>query len=162
MKASECITQNKYMITDEGDVICFFGEQDQTKGAFTLPLSDESDLQKTMKVTKQVLYDSVHSSQKQFVEKYEENFSAKSPLSAVQYFRILRSYVVDEKIPIPKKSKKSSTVTKDKSVSKGSRKDQVAQYLIQGIKSPTEIANRIGTNAGYVSRLIKQINESNT
>lgn len=158
MNAQKLIENNSHFVTDEGDVIC------NTPGiAITLPISEDSEINKSLKLTEQIVSDVVKMTKSKFVEKYEHEFDKDSSLTCLQYYRKVKQWIVDEKVPLSKsksKKPKSKNNKTDKSVKKGSRKDQVAELLSSGMTSPTKIANKLGTNAGYVSRLIKQINES--
>lgn len=51
--------------------------------------------------------------------------------------------------PLPQKKEKKSG---------GSRKDEIRELLLSGMRSPAEIAGKLNTNASYVWRLIKEIN----
>jgi transposase len=157
---SKSISQNSYMITDEGNVIGFFdvGEEG-SKGAHTILIGEDTEIVKSMSVTKQVIYDAVHKSKSQFSDKYSSEMNKQAPLTAKQYYDALRSYIVDNKTPIPKKSTKAKTskAQPKASGSKLTRKDQVRQLLDQGTTSSSKIAEELCTNASYVARLVKQI-----
>lgn len=47
----------------------------------------------------------------------------------------------------------------DQTLKVGSRKEQVSELLTQGTTSPKVIADILGTNASYVQRLIKEIQQ---
>lgn len=164
MKAIQCILNKGYMITDEGDVVCYFSDG-ESKISFTIPISDQSEIQQTLKVTEQIIFDSVHMTKSQFVVKYGDKFSSSSKLTTIQYYNALRAFIVDEKVAVGKGTKKSNNTSTTVSAAivevdqKLTRKQQVMQLLDQQITSPSQIAELLQTNAGYVSRLIKQIHE---
>lgn len=163
MTAEENIKNKAYYIADDGDVVCLF-KQGTSSGAFILGLSSEPLIISSIKVTEDVVYDCVHLTKAQFSKKH--SLLEKAPLTIGDVFHQIRSFIVDEKVPIPKKrskgtrSKRINTQVSDDV--KMSRKDQIKQILNDGERSPSKIAKMLDTNAGYVSRLIKQIeNEIN-
>ncbi len=149
MNILKAIRDDKFFVDDDKDVIC-------TDNRYTsvLGISGYPHVTSTIDITKKVISDAYYLHKNQFVEKYEEHLLPKAPLTVRQLFMTLRNIIVDEKMSVKSKDKEDK-------VKKGNRIEQVRNLMNCGITSPNEIAKQIGTNAGYVSLLIKKINEQN-
>jgi len=167
MEILEFIQQDKYFIADDNSVICTNNQM-----SITIDVGGYyPEIVQSLDVTKEMINDACFMSVSQFTKKYSDKVKPNNPLSSKMVFHSLRDLIVDEKMPVYKRKKKSKktksirekkptyVVVDDPSGQKPmTRKEQVNYYLQLGIESATEIANLIGSNPSYVSQLIKKIN----
>jgi hypothetical protein len=157
--------KNKAFFVSDGDVVCL------GKGTASIVAFDQNDprITQSIELTEGVIYDSIYSKKIAFCEKYASKIKEGATLSIEEVYYSIRQVIVDEKLPIPKKgSNKPKTLPGGKSlgfkpdhvIKIGSRKDQIKELMNKGMTSPSEIAKSLGTNASYVQRLIKEIDEA--
>jgi len=156
MNILEAIQDEKHYVADDGNVVV-----SNNQVTSVLNLEECIEVHKSLNIDKQTITDAAFLTKKQFYDKYNDKLKEKASLSCSAIYAQIRNTIVDHKIPISKKRKTNKRKVQTNSTAtpiKGSRKDQVAQLLKQGMTSPSEIAKTLGTNASYVHRLIKQIN----
>jgi len=151
MSITQTLKDGTFFVTDDKDVMCIF-EKRYVSG---LMISDYPGIIQSIEITKEVVADAYLLDKKQFVDKYEERLLPKALLTTLQLYRTLRDIIVDEKVVIKAEKK---IITK---APKGSRLQQVKNLIAAGIISPKEIASHLGTNAAYVSTLIRKIKNEN-
>jgi len=139
------IQQREFMVSDNNDVTLFFKQPSGVSGATVIVIPDIDE-----KITQDMVHDAIMLSKSQYLKNW--------PDSSGETYSKIRYYVVDEKLPIPpNRPKKHSKAKGGKS-----RYEQVKDFVRRGETSPTAIARKIGTNSGYVARLLKRIKDEQT
>lgn len=139
------IQQREFMVSDDNSVTLFFKQPSGVTGATVIEIPDIDE-----KIAQDMVHDAIMLSSNQYLKNW--------PDSSDETYRKIRYYVVDEKLPIPpNRPKKHSKAKQGKS-----RYEQVKELYEKGESSPTTIARKIGTNSGYVARLLKRIKDEQT